>query len=297
MPNANRDVCWHSLRRLIAGVLVAAAVLKALNSTQILVTDGLLSSKPLLLATIGFEAGAALYLVTGPLFGTWLLTLGTFTVFAFISGYALGTGQDCNCFAEAIDSRVTLTLDMIVLSLAIWFRPVRHAVWGSGMSRMIPRAAAVGLCASMAAAGWHEMSIRSESLEALNPDELIGRPWPLGDLYHSELGELLNGNWLLVVAARDCERCHELIERHFPQPTRHRADERTAVFVADGERWPFQFDEVSLDVSGEAVVSWPGDAPFVSTPAVFVIQDGNVVEAADGKGALRVIAALFQSVP
>lgn len=91
----------------------------------------------------------------------------------------------------------------------------------------------------------------------------------------------------------DCEHCREFASEFFIEPDRHPAGERTAVFVAGTSEWPFQFDSVSIDVGSATLLQWPNGEPFVASPAVFVLQDGQVVEAADGELADGLCRSLF----
>ncbi len=94
------------------------------NGPQILAGDGLLSSRSVLLAVLVLEAAMAIYVLIGNPFRAWWLTLGMFTAFALSAGYALATGQDCNCISNHVGPRFMLPLDLAVVAFAIWLRPV-----------------------------------------------------------------------------------------------------------------------------------------------------------------------------
>ncbi|MDA8745970.1 hypothetical protein N9N28_15195 [Rubripirellula amarantea] len=128
----------------------------------------------------------------------------------------------------------------------------------------------------------YNRQVNSVSLEHLLADSLVGKQWPIDSSFHEKLEQTASGKWLIIVARNDCSHCREMLRTHFADPRRHRKGERTAIFLVDGERWEFSLDFVSLDRKFADEVDWHGDQPFVASPAVFVLSDGEVVIAADG---------------
>lgn len=78
---------------------------------------------------------------------TWRIAVATFTVFTVATGYALATGQDCNCVAQSISPKHMLLLDGAVLALAMLFRP--HKTTGSVDSKPILK---LSLCTTIGVA-------------------------------------------------------------------------------------------------------------------------------------------------
>lgn len=290
---------WLRLRFVVAAILIVAAVAKIANLPQILAGDGLLSNRSLLLAVIGFEAAIAAYLCMASPVSSWRLAILTFAILASTASYAVITGQDCNCIAEAIKPEFMLVLDLTVLALAVWFRP-KPSITPSDSHRTAHFAPClvVGV-ALLGSALFREHSVgqriadQDATLEFLIADMLIDKPWPLVSRYHPNLESLQTGEWLVFVVRRDCEHCKEMLSEFFASPGRHRPDERTAVFLAGNSEWPFQFDNVTMDVNGENAILWPNGEPFVASPAVFLLQDGQIVGAADGEDADDFCRSLF----
>ncbi len=66
------------------------------------------------------------------------------------------------------------------------------------------------------------------------------------------------------------------------------------MFVAGEDRWPFELDGISLEPDGRTVVRWE-EEPFVASPLVCLIEDGIVVDAADGTGTDEFMSQLHVS--
>ena len=119
----------------------------------------------------------------------------------------------------------------------------------------------------------------------LNAATLVDTRWPLDDRFHDELKALQTGRWMVLIVQRDSKPGQDLITRHFSDPRTHRTGERTAVFLADESEWSFRFDSIVNETNGDDSFRWPGTEPSVTEPAVFVLNDGVVVRAADGSEA------------
>ena len=159
-----------------------------------------------------------------------------------------------------------------------------------------------GLVAAMAVSRY-EILVRHERSRLLVADVLVGKSWPLNGQMDSQLSELSSGKWMILIAQQDCGHCRNLVARYFADPETHRPGERTAVFVFGGadDRWQFQFDRVTLDLSGDTWLSWPNGKPYVVNPAVFVVDNGIVVDAAEGAETDQFMSSLLsdpvQSTP
>jgi len=109
--------------------------------------------------------------------------------------------------------------------------------------------------------------------------------WPLDATLNDDLRPLEDGQWMILIARRDCDHCRKIIAKYFSHSERKRPGERTAIFVAAGRKWPFQFDRITIEFPVENQVEWKNSEPFVASPAVFIVRDGVVVKAADGNDA------------
>ena len=268
----------------MAALLLAAAVGKIFNMAQILTGGGLLGTMPRLAAVTAFEAAAATYLIVGNRFLAWLLTLTTFAIFVTSAVYAMATDQSCDCFGEQLDPETMVVVDTVVLLLTGCLRPSSWRMSSRTLIRQLTIVAVVGGLVAALAVWRYEVLVRHERSRLLAADLLVGKSWPLNGQMDSQLSEFSSGKWMILIARQDCGHCRNLVARYFADPETHRPGERTAVFVIGGgdDRWRVQFDRVTLDLSGDALLRWPNGKPYVVNPAVFLVDNGIVVDAAEG---------------
>jgi hypothetical protein len=290
---------WSMFRSIPVAVLILAAAMKAVSATQILASEGLLASPRLLFPVIGGEVAVAFLLIMLPIRGSRLVGLVAFTVLAFAAGYATATQQSCQCFGSSVSPHYMLLIDLGILFLTWVSRPgpaaggaisgesvggnqsprlelssIRHAVIASVI---------VGTTAATGAFAYHKLSSPSP-VEFLLAETLRGQTWPVTAQYNPKLTELETGKWLVLVVRPDCEHCGNLVAKWFADPERQHDRERTATFHATDGRWSFFFDNVTLssaELTESAAIVWGNGSPFVAAPAVFVLDDGMVVDAAD----------------
>lgn len=274
---------WTFVRLTVAAILLFAAISKAWTVVAILQGDGLLSQRFLLLAAILWEAGLAAYLVLGSSCWSWRLTVITFCGFAAAAGYALATGRDCNCISQQITPQYMLALDIGVLVAVFWSRPhqlARRMVSNRLVAVLL--SASVGFAALAGAIVIERRTDTGDPLKFILADMLRNESWPIDSRFHSELSPLESGRWLVMIGRHDCKHCRELIGEYFADPAWHRDGERTAFFLAGNDSWPFQLDRVSFAESSDHTIKWPKGEPFVASPAIFLLEDGTVVDAVDG---------------
>lgn len=291
---------WRMFRLIVSGVLLTAAAVKAFMVTEILASDGLLSSLPVLLTVIGYEAGLAVYIQVVPQRRAWLAVTITFSIFSAVAALSLVTHSNCNCFGGGVGSHITLPVDLCILGGCWYFRFVRHSVKSAPLPRHLLLMVAPAVVAVVfAGLGYHghqaQFANSDLSLDFLLAEMLTGKPWPLGQTQHPLLEEMHDGGWLVLIVRRDCEHCRELVEREFAQADRRGPFERTAVFVAGSKEWAFQFDRISIDVDSQNVISWAFEEPFVASPAIFCLSDGVVTSAADGAHADTFMEEFFSA--
>ncbi len=279
-----RPFGWEHFRFTVAALLLAAAVSKVFNMAQILSGGGLLGTMPRLAAVTAFEAAAAAYLIVGNRFLAWLLTLTTFAIFVTSAVYAMAKDQSCDCFGKQLAPETMVVVDTVVLLLTGCLRPSRWRMSSRTLIRQLTIVAVVGGLVAALSVWRYDVLLRHERSRLLVADLLIGKSWPLTGQVDSRLSELGSGKWMILIAHQDCGHCRNMVARYFADPETHRPDERTAVFVFGGgdDRWRFQFDRVTLDLSGDALLSWPNGKPYVVNPAVFLVDNGIVVDAAEG---------------
>jgi hypothetical protein len=280
-----RQFGWKQFRFAVAALLLTAAVVKIFNVPEIFAGGGLLATKLRLVAVIGFEGAAATFLIIGNRYWSWLLTLTTFAVFVASAMYALATDQACNCFGEQVSPETMVVVDTVVLLLTVCFRPRDRRLTSVSTVRQLTVTVIAGALFATLAAVQYEALLHSEDSRLLLADARIGKPWPLDAQKHPQLKALETGRWMVLIVDRECGPCRNLLTHHFGDPATHPQGERTAIFVFAGRSnpWQFQFDRVALDFSNNDFVSWPDLKPVVASPAVFLVVDGIVVDAAEGK--------------
>lgn len=290
---------WHVVKVLIFLLLFGTAAIKATHLAEIVASDGLLNSKPLLFAVIAFEAAMAVYILNAPAWWGWLGAMSTFSVFTVVAAYALLTQTECHCLGQSLGgAKLTLPLDLGILFVSFVVRPssssqLRPAI---NQSAVLPLAAAVIFPVIAHYHNEYRTADEPHKVDMLLAEMLVGKEWPLAGRVHPRLAELETGRWLVLVVRSDCEHCRELIQQEFADPQRHRQGERTAVFIAGARKWPFQFDRVSFEVDQLDEVEWGGEEPFVASPGVFCIEDGIVTSAADGTESNKFLADLFSDL-
>lgn len=278
---------WRWLRYVIATVLFIGAGAKIANWIQIVAGSGLLANRMLLLGVIGLESAVATYLCLASKINSWRLAVVTFTILACAASYALATGQDCNCIVQAVKPQFMLSLDLGILALAVWYRP--SSPYSTHDTHSLANLAVCFMIGGLFVAGamFREYTAAQQPhasdgpVEFLIADILVNKPWPLNSRFYPRLESLETGKWIVVIVRRDCTHCEKLIADYFSSSAKTRG-RRTAVFVAGAAQWAFQFDRVAMDVDDRFSIHWPHDEPFVPTPAVFLLEDGRVIEAADG---------------
>lgn len=299
----SRQFTWEQFRFGVSALLLAAAVIKIFNMPQILSGDGLLATLPRLVFVVAFEAVAAACLIVGNRFWTWLLTLATFTIFVTSAVYAIATNQSCDCFGEQLAPETMVIIDTVVLLFTFFLRPRRYRMSSQNLIRQLTIVGMAGVLIAAVAVWRYEVLVKNERSRMLVAELLVGKPWPLNEKMHPQLSEFSSGKWMILIARQDCVHCRNLVAEYFADPETHRRGERTAVFVFSGgnDRWRFQFDRVTLDVSGDSVLGWPNGKPYVVNPAVILVDNGIVVDAAEGAETDQFLDSLLsgpeQSVP
>ncbi len=298
-----RQFDWERFRFAVSALLLAAAAIKIFSMPQILTGGGLLATIPRLVAVVAFEAVAAACLIVANRFWAWLLTLTTFTIFVTSAVYAMATNQSCDCFGGQLAPETMVIMDTVVLLFTIFLRPRRWQTSSRSLIRQLTIVAVVGVLVATLAVWRYEVLVKNSRSRLLVAELLIGKPWPLNGKMHPQLSEFSSGKWMILIARQDCVHCRNLIAEHFADPETHRQGERTAVFVfgGDNDRWRFQFDRITLELSGDSLLGWPNGKPYVVNPAVFLVNNGIVVDAAEGAETDQFLDSLLsgpeQSVP
>jgi len=160
---------WKYFRVCVATLLLFAAGAKVVNMIEILAGNGLLAVRPVLLSVIGLESAIAVYLIIGDLFWSWLVTVILFFVFSAASAYAIATGQECNCISQNIGPKMMLPLDLTILAIVYWVRPVECVRWNKPLMLQIFASLAAAILVTGAAA-FYDPAEKSDPLQFLLAD-------------------------------------------------------------------------------------------------------------------------------
>lgn len=289
---------WLYFRTLLASVLAIAALMKTRDTVAILASDGLLSSEWLLYLTIGIESTISIYLLIGSLRATWVAAILTFTALSGVAGYSWLADQSCNCFGSAVSPGLMFAFDVTVLTVTILLQPKEDSGSWLDHRKLFVAMAAGGIISTLGYTAT-ESTDTSDPLKFLLAEPLVGRTWPLGEFKSPELKILERGNWLVVILRRDCSHCEDLVANHFSDPSASREGERTIMFLSGQLQWPYEFDRITLrlgDRESPKSIQWSRE-PFVASPAVFVLEDGLVKDAADGAETDAFLNSLWSRSP
>ena len=163
-----------------------------------------------------------------------------------------------------------LPFDLTLLAILRWVRPAAGFSWNKQLMFQFAGSLGVGVLVA-GAATFYDPAEKSDPLQFLLADMLVEKRWPIDAKLHADLAEFKKGKWMVLVVRRDCEHCRELLAKHFEDPQAHRPNERTVAFIAGESKWPFMLDEIAIESSSGTSITWPGEEPFVASPAIFLI--------------------------
>jgi len=286
---------WRCYRVFTFLILLSAAAFKALNVSQVLLS-GLLDSRWLLLLVIGIESAAAVYVLIGPGSKAWVVGVTIFALLATVAGYAALTGQNCGCFGSLIDAQIMFAADVAMVIGAVLLRPTARPRLEDPQQRGGGRFASIfatcaGISMILVAALADDNTDKANPLRFMLADRMVRRPWPLGATFHRDLAALESGRWIVLVLREDCDHCQSFVDNLSSAKRAERRSVRTVVFHAGRLDWYFDFDHVTLHAGRSASVRWKDREPFVATPAIFLVEDGVVTEAADNTQSADLLGA------
>jgi hypothetical protein len=225
---------------------------------------------------------------------SWCIAIGIYLLFAVISALAILTQTSCNCFGAWFSAAITLPIDllMVLTGIAVGVPRKSKVQHLRTLFSILLLGFLAGACLVLWGNARYDQAISRNNLEFMLADGLVGKRWPLDRNRSDLLLEMESGKWLAIVAREDCEHCRKLMEEHFPAPSARPNDRRTAIFVAGTRQWGFAFDLVLLSGAKRGTIEWTSE-PFVASPAIFVVDDGQVIAAADGEASGKLLAELM----
>ena len=296
-----------AIRALVCLILLLAAISKIQVAPAILRGESLLSNQWLLYSVIIVEIAAAIFALLAPSNFAWASIMVLFLALTAFALWAIFADLKCNCFGNLLPSGTSLPINIFVVSVMLMSR--KH--WGIGQEDCCIQSNAkvasnneqkpvktslrmtVACVASLVAATVSGMALNNSlksqkempEIRFLLADDWIGKSWPIDETFNSNLMGLTVGKWLVLILRSDCEHCKAIAKRIDDQQSVFSGNKPTIVsFVAGSNDWPVHFGRASISLEGNTVVHWSEhDAPFVASPAAFLLEDGKVVDAKDGE--------------
>jgi len=285
---------WPRLITPSVGVfLIAAALMKALSPADAVVAEAVYDMPAWIVAAgVQIELAVGLWLVSG-----WrphsarraavVLFLGfaAFSLYRSLAGY-----ESCGCFGSLrVNPWLTFALDLGVLGILVFSD--RHGshfpiAVRSGVRAWTFRIACALLAAvvliliglrpgASASTDANEPGITvTDSLVVLEPEQWIGRPFPLAKEL-SPAVVLQHGKWILLFFHDDCPQCQEALPQYeaLAAELNEREDATRVLLIEVPPFGPGRVERQSLSaVRLSAKRDW-----FVQTPLELVLQDGKVL--------------------
>ena len=276
--------------KAVGVLLLVAAILKGWQLlTEPTANNSIWTSRAFSIVQVELELFLGTWLLSG-LFkkAAWLISTMCFVMFSAVTLYKGITGaESCGCFGSVhINPWITLlAIDLpAVIALSV-FRP-KHVGALLGPMPPIRRLVRVAcplfvlLMASAALLALSEPDKVTSSYEILEPETWIGKQLPI--LEHIDIAEQLNeGTWVVMLYHHDCPDCAEAIPR-YERMAEHLSENEEFLRVALIEVPPLAKGPIGHDSPCtlgclSRVKEW-----FVTTPAVALLNDGQVSAAWEG---------------
>ncbi len=275
------------LRGIIAWILLYAVVSKVLHPTSIMAGPSILHYPILFYGSIVIESFCASMVLFGSLRLAWYAAVGLFSALTPVAAYYAWFKVDCGCFGNSGIGKYSFLIDFSLLALLLatcflW----RERETGAEQRARLPISLVIGFVFAMVGATSANLEAnRSQSPEAVSvllASEWTGKSWPVAKSYHPKLSALSEGQWLVFLVNRQCSHCEEMMaqlaDKQFVDRELH-----VVSLVSFDTHWNVHFDKIAFGEDSETKIQWaPKDSPFFAAPALFHLQDGRVVGAADG---------------
>lgn len=275
--------------KALGALLIVAGALKGWQlMTEPVANNSFWSYRPFLILTVEFELALGIWLLSG-LFkkAAWLAALLCFSVFSAITLYKAITGAaSCGCFGSVeVNPWITLfVIDMpAVIALAV-FRPrgLQLVDWPPMPRFAVSAVFAIAvLGVSTPILAFNEPAVVTSSYEVLEPEAWVGKKLPI--IEDIDIGKQLEtGIWLVLLYHHDCPDCVAAIPK-YEKMARDFAGNGDFLQIALIEVPPYGQGQVSRN--SPCVPGRLADAKewFVTTPAVALLTDGQVISAWEAK--------------
>lgn len=280
------------------GMLLAAALLKGHELLTVPMAGAdLWSNRWFLIFQVELELALGIWLVSGVFKrAAWLAALGCFGVFCAVTLYkGLAGFGSCGCFGRVhVSPWVTLfAVDLPAAALLGVFRPSMdwRRVWRLGhWLEPVPHSGVPGvvfLLGLSAVGGTSPVLILREppavtsEYEILEPETWVGKELPI--LEHIDIGEQLKeGNWLVVLYHHDCPDCAEALPQIEAMARELEGNEEFLRFALV-EVPPYGDGAIGNYINVKLGKLNAGKEWFITTPAVALLENGQVASAWEGK--------------
>ncbi len=291
------------LLKALGALLIVAGGLKGWQLlTEPVANNSIWTWRPFMVLQVDFELALGIWLLSN-LFkkAAWLAAISCFSLFSAVTLYKGITGvESCGCFGTVdVNPWVTLlAIDIPSVIALLVFRPVLILMRKAESVRILIQEFITPLpsisrfatttCLALLILGvttpilaFNEPAKTTVSYEVLEPKTCVGKKLPILE-YIDIADSLKKGNWLVLLYHHDCPDCAAAIPK-YEKMGRDFVGNEDFLRIALIEVPPYAQGQVSRNspcVLGRlaAVKEW-----FVTTPAVVLLKDGQVISAWEAK--------------
>lgn len=292
---------WLSVRGALVLLLLTTAGIKILTAGDLLRAGGMLSTPAVIGAAVGFEIFSATVIGVGRAGFAYKFAVAIFSILLFVSGMALWTGQECNCFGPNTARWAPFVVDFACLAgLAGMYYVPRNPTHEREAEPWIVVAKFLGLAAVPAIlVGIATWSLAlSKANDADVPvwfgENLVGSRFPL--LYDFRVQQTIAAekDALLLLLRPDCRHCQDVSDAWAKgELIALEVVDVVSVSISPG-LWTFMPKVVSsrpMGAENEVVVKWSEGEPFVAAPTLIALRGGIVTALKTGDDAVETLRA------
>ncbi len=124
-------------------------------------------------------------------------------------------------------------------------------------------------------------------------DQLRGKPWPLPA--STQMFDICSDQWLVLVLRDNCDHCRSLLAK-LDDEADAISDWQIAIFVIGRSTGNLYVGKTKISERADFVFNWTSSRePFVASPAIFVLENGFVIQAADGSEAEQLLEQIVSA--
>lgn len=289
--------------KALGALLIIAGALKGWQLlTEPVANNSIWTWRPFMVLQVDFELALGIWLLSGPFKkAAWLAAIVCFSLFSAVTLYkGISGAESCGCFGTVhVNPWLTLfAIDIPSVIALVVFRPVlslkrnRESIRTLIQELITPQPSiprfAITTCLVLLILGvttpilaFNKPAKITSSYEVLEPETWVGKELQILD--HIDIGkQLRKGNWLILLYHHDCPDCAVAIPK-YERMGRDFAGNEDFLQIALIEVPPYAQGQVNVNshcVPGRLANTkeW-----FVTTPAVALLTDGQVISAWEEK--------------